>query len=176
MRKKADQVYIKWEDRNILDDLSLENKNGTYILEIPKDIKENELNLKKIKSYDVKIILALNDFKKIDFIKEYNIPFYWKYPITSYFELRSLLNLGVCYFLLGAPLYFDLKTIKTFKVPVRLVANLSCDNFIPRKNGIKGTYVRPEDVQYYEEYVDVLEFYSESIKQEETLLKIYKED
>lgn len=56
------------------------------------------------------------------------------------------------------------------------MANFAYDDFLPRKNGIKGTYIRPEDIQYYEEYVDTLEFYSEFNKQEETLFKIYKND
>ena len=49
------------------------------------------------------------------------------------------------------------------------------DNYI-NDNGIKGMYIRPEDIEWYDQYIDTLVFYSENLKREETLLKIYKED
>lgn len=42
------------------------------------------------------------------------------------------------------------------------------------ENGIKGTYIRPEDIEYYEEYINTICFYNEGLKQEETLFDIYK--
>ena len=176
VRKKADEIFINWKDREKILDLIVENPKGTYILEVPSNMEESELDLKEIKNYKSNIILAISDFKNINILKSYKIPFYWKYPLTSFWDLRKISNLVVCYILLDAPLYFDLKAVKRFGIPIRLVANLAYDNFIPCKEGIKGTYIRPEDVQYYEQYVDTIEFYAEGNKQEEALLKVYKED
>ena len=176
VRVNADEVYVNWKDKDILFDLNKENPKGTIILELPTDLDDTEIDFKELQAYKIKIIFALSDFKKVNIIKAYGFQFYWKYPVTTYYELRGLVDIGVCYILLGPPLYFDLPAVYKFKVPIRLVANLAYDNFIPRQDGVKGTYVRPEDVQYYEKYVDTLEFYAESNKQEETLMKIYKED
>ena len=43
-------------------------------------------------------------------------------------------------------------------------------------NGICGTYVRPEDVDIYAEYIDHMEFNTQDKKKELTLLQIYKFD
>lgn len=107
---------------------------------------------------------------------ENKLKFYWAYPITSYYELRGLVYLGVSELLLGAPLYFDLPQVRRENLPIRLVANLCFDGYIPRPNGVCGTYVRPEDVPAYEPYVNTLEFDVDDIKKEEVLIKVYKED
>lgn len=59
---------------------------------------------------------------------------------------------------------------------IRLCPNLAYDAYIPRENGIYGTWIRPEDVEYYEQYVAVLEFATEELKREATLLRVYKEE
>ena len=43
-----------------------------------------------------------------------------------------------------------------------------------RRNGICGTYVRPEDVDIYAQYVDHIEFVTDSLDKEEALLRIYR--
>jgi len=78
---------------------------------------------------------------------------------------------------LGAPLYFTLQKVKTIckKVEIRLPANQCFDRYIPCKNGIMGTYVRPEDAEAYGEYVDHLYFITDELKKERALVKVYKE-
>ena len=121
-------------------------------------------------------ILALENVRMAKACHENKINFYWAYPITSFYELRGLVYLGVSELLLGAPLYFDLPQVKKEGLPIRLVANLCFDGYIPRPNGVCGTYVRPEDVSAYEKYVETLEFEVDNINKEEVLLKVYKED
>lgn len=174
VRKKADETFVEWKDRKKIYDLIEETPNNTIILELPRT--DEDIDFNEIKEYKSNIILAISNFKKINLIKQFGFSFYWKFPITSYYEIRGLINLGVSYLLIGPPLYFDLKEVAKFNIPIRLVANLAHDNFIPREDGIKGTYVRPEDIPLYEEFVDTIEFYSEGLQQEKVLLKIYQED
>lgn len=108
--------------------------------------------------------------------KNNDLKYFWKYPVTTYYELRGLINAKVSYIVVGPPLYFDLEHVASFNIPIRMIANLANDNFLPRENGITGPYIRPEDVQYYEKYVDTLYFYSEGNQQEAVLLRIYQED
>lgn len=108
--------------------------------------------------------------------KHHKVKYYWAYPITSFYELEGIVNLGVCQILIGAPLFFDLFRVQSFGKDVRVVANNCFDNYIPRENGICGVYIRPEDIQYYEDYITTIEFYTTTNQKEESLLKIYKED
>lgn len=126
---------------------------------------------------DFDLILCLQDIKLYKDCKKNRIKYYWGFPITSYYELKGITDLGVCKVLIGAPLYFDLERVSMYNKPIRLVANLCFNDFIPREEGICGTYIRPEDVPVYEKYVDVLEFYTKNDwKKEASLFKIYKQD
>lgn len=127
--------------------------------------------------------LALYVLPRADELNIEGIKWYWPYPITSYYELREILDLGPEYVLIGAPLSFDLQNVRKIvgpdvKIrmtcncarPVHLIANAGA-------TGIKGQYVRPEDVDTYGEYVDVFEFdaVKDELTKEATLLEIYRE-
>ncbi len=164
---------IDYIDINILYDLITEYPNKKFVVRIPRgvDIIWEELQVFNTKC---NLALAIEDLHIAKKCKHDRFKFFWAYPITSYYELKGVLALGVSEVLLGAPLYFDL-TLKDLKdVKVRLIANLCYDDYIPRENGIYGTYVRPEDVATYEPYVDTLEFRTDGLTQEATLLEIYK--
>jgi hypothetical protein len=53
--------------------------------------------------------------------------------------------------------------------------NVAYYAYIPRDDGVCGGWVRPEDVDYYADYVDVFEFEDCDEKKEKALFKIYAE-
>ena len=154
-------------------DLIKEYPNKKFVIRIPRG---EEINLAELRMFNDKsnLVLAIEDLHMVKQYKHDRFKFFWAYPITSYYELRGVLDLGVSEVLLGAPLYFDLTLEELKNVKVRLIANLCYEDYIPRANGIYGTYVRPEDVDRYEPYVDTLEFRADGLLQEATLLEIYK--
>lgn len=103
---------------------------------------------------------------------------FWSYPVSTYYELRGLLDLGVTQVLLDAPLYFSLPTVKSIcqHVEIRLVANRCFNGYMKRKDGICGTYIRPEDIETYSRYVNHIEFDTDSLEKELTLYNIYTID
>lgn len=108
---------------------------------------------------------------------EKNIKFYWAYPVFSWYELMGLIALEPCYITVGAPLSFNLKKIKDrTDIPLRICPNLVYNGYIPRENGIYGTWVRPEDTYIYEHYIDVYDFFTNELSKEATLLHIYKDN
>ena len=60
-------------------------------------------------------------------------------------------------------------------IPIRICPNVAYDSYIPRLNGLKGMWVRPEDIGVYEEWVDTFEFVADTLDKEATLLHIYKD-
>lgn len=154
-------------------DLIKDYPNKKFVIRIPRgaDVIWDELRVFNDKC---NLALAIEDLHIAKQCKHDRFKFFWAYPITSYYELQGILKLGVSEVLLGAPLYFDLTLKELQDVKVRLIANLCYDDYIPREDGIKGTYVRPEDVKVYEPYVDTLEFRTDGLTQESTLLEIYK--
>lgn len=173
---QADEIMVYYQDNGLISDLFAKFPSKTVILQIPSGIEIDWERYSKIaKKHD--LILCLRDIQLYKECKKYKIKYYWGFPITSYYELKGVTDLGVCQVLIGAPLYFDLSYVKAYQKPIRLVANLCFNDFIPREEGICGTYIRPEDVSQYEKYVDTLEFFSNNDwKKESTLFKIYKQD
>lgn len=172
-RALADELLIDYIDINIMYDLIKEYSNKKFVIRIPRG---EEIDLAELRMFNDKcdLVLAVEDLHAAKQYKHDRLKFFWAYPITSYYELRGVLDLGVSEVLLGAPLYFDLTLKELQNVKVRLIANLCYEDYIPRANGIYGTYVRPDDVDRYEPYVDTLEFRTDGLTQEATLLEIYK--
>lgn len=175
----ADELKIKYADIAYLLDCAQdpELKDKHYIVHIPFDTPE-AINWDKLKTYAemLDITLALEDMRAAPSAQAMGLRYYSAYPITTYYDLTALASLNVSQLLLGAPLYFDLENVSKFGIPIRLVANLAYDAYIPRKNGITGTYLRPEDIPTYEKYVSSVEFASDRLSLEKTLFEVYREN
>lgn len=176
--KKCDEVKVAYEDRDKIIDYLDSLSEKTIILEIPSNISE-ELDWKILQVYaeKVRFILCLHNLNFVADCKAHNIDFYWSYPITNYYELKGVIDLNPCYIFLGAPLSFDLPRVKKItNIPIRLCPNVAYDNYIPRKNGLLGSWIRPEDFQVYDQYVDTYEFLFNDLKHEQTLFHVYAEN
>lgn len=176
--RQADEIKMEYRDRQKLLDYIEDLPEKTYILEIPKGTMDIDWDFLKMISDKVDFMLCLFDLSYSKEAANREIKFYWGYPIISYYELNGLLPYAPCYLLLGAPLYFDLSRVHRMSggIPVRLCPNAAFDTYIPRENGIKGTWVRPEDIGVYEPWVAAFEFITENLKQEATLLHVYKDN
>ena len=175
--KKADEVRMIYNDINKIMDFIEDLPDKTIILEIPKDeIPDWDL----MKMYSEKLnnfILAIQNLDLAYLCAEKGIQFYWYYPITTYYELDAIVKLNPSYIFLGAPLCFCLDEVKRkTSIPIRLVANVADEGYIPRENGICGPWIRPEDISAYETYVDTIEFQGIDLQAERALLHVYKDN
>lgn len=176
LRALADEIKMEYRDIDILVDLMDENITKKLVIIVSQDDKVDYDKL-AVYAKGLNITMAVSD---LSMGREYNvrgIPFYWVYPITSYYELNSALEAGVSEVLLNAPLYFDLpqvkKIVSKYNAEVRLIANICYYNYLMRADGVCGTYVRPEDVSVYEPYVNTLEFIAETYSKEAVLFEVY---
>lgn len=123
------------------------------------------------------LILCIKNLEMAKICKEHNVKFYWNYDIISFYELRGVISLEPEYICLGAPLSFDLIKVKNITdIKIRLCPNQAQDLYIPREDGVCGQWIRPEDTKYYDEYVDVFEFITDTLEYERVLFKVYAED
>lgn len=177
--RKADQVHVQWIDKDRIMDFIDEIPNIEVILDVPRDVVLTEHDWNTLLMYNDKLnfCIAIQNLHMAHKFAESGLKFYWPYPIVSYYELNGILALKPEYILLGPPLSFDLANIRSMTdVKIRLIANTSYDPYIPRDNGIRGQWVRPEDAEAYGQYVEVLEFVDAGLTKEATLLHIYKEN
>lgn len=124
------------------------------------------------------LYVKLYSLKGVPTCKEKGLKFFYAYPVSSFYELRGLKDLGVSYVYTTAPIFFDMDTVKSVEIPVRLVPNICYDSYIPHENGVCGQWVRPEDQEVYEKAgCEVIEFINDldSKEKEEALYRIYAE-
>lgn len=177
--EKADEIKVQYSDIARIKNYIEDYPNKSFVYEIPKNILNSNIEWSKIKEYAEKadFKLAIKNLNLATECHNRNISFYWDYPVFTYYELRSLIKLNPCYIILNAPLFFDLENVnKITKIPIRLSPNLAYDAYIPKDNGIYGTWIRPEDVDNYSKYVNILEFVGVTTEQEATLFHIYQEN
>lgn len=175
--KKADEIKVDFRDRRSIPDLTEKYPEKTIVLMCYKD---NIINWKEIHNWNVlcrgKLIMCLASVEDVEECKNEGVPFYFGYPVKTFFELNALKDLGVCYVRLGEPLFFELNKVKNIGIPVRAVPNVAYVDIFPHKDGVCGTWIRPEDVDVYEDYIEVFEFEdSEDIIREQALYRIYAE-
>jgi len=161
-----------YNEKERLADLTLEDKNITakiyiYILK-DQTIDWDWFNIYK----DIyNLTIAAEDIHIVQEAIDRGYKSFWSYPVYSYWELRSILRYGVSEVVIEAPLYFDLPKVKEIcgDTEIRIVVNQCVNTILPLEHPECGTYVRPEDIDVYAQYVDHFEFISNSLEKERTL-------
>lgn len=125
------------------------------------------------KGYNIAIILP--DQFYVNQLREHEIPFYFENPAFTWDQLRGMGGLGVSDIFISGELGFDLKDVKQYanlnNIKTRCYANIS-QSMWKAGDGFKDFYIRPEDIDFYSNYIDIIEFY-DSIDNQNTLYKIY---
>lgn len=178
--EKADEIFVEQKDYRYISDLIIEYSNKTIILEF-KDFEDESLKnciLEYNKAENINFVCCiynLNNLDILNWLKFNNIKFYYGYSINSFYDVRGLINLGVEYIKIHAPLTFNMEQLSKMNCKFRMTPNVAYDAYIPRENGVCGQWVRPEDVQYYEDGIYVFEFENVNLEQERTLYNVYAE-
>ena len=170
---------VKAIDYQQIPALFIDYPNVTIILEVNNEQMQDEKTTEIIKQYaqdnPENFCCCIYDLQHAKWFKNKGIKFYYGYPVDSFYDVQGLINLGVEYIKISAPLTFETQTLKSKGVKFRMIPNVAHATYIPRENGIKGQWVRPEDVQYYEDAIYIFEFEAVNLDQEKTLYHIYAE-
>lgn len=175
--KKADQIKIQYRDIKAAPDYFEQYPDKEFILPFPEGITEKDEQLLKDYHNIVSITCALSYYENVELIKNLGTPFYMGYPIESFSEARALIDLGAAYIRPSGSLFFMTSELKTLKVPMRYTPNRAWLSVIPRKNGVCGTWIRPEDLKMYDSIPNsVVEFENVDKDKESALFRIYAEE
>lgn len=177
--QQVEEITVFYKDINTLfnyEEWGLLDKE--IILKIPES---TSIDWDLIVAFNEKmnITLRLNDIHMTKEAKNRGIKFFWNYPATNYYDIQALIQLGVSKIVLDTPLTFELPTVRTIvpsEIELRMCANMAYGNYMIRKNGIRGSYVRPEDADYYGQWIDTLEFMVDTLTKEAALFKVYHND
>lgn len=178
--KKADEIKIELRDFRALPEYIDKYPDKTIILEMVNEIPE-DFDWEMIAVYAEKMngnfYVALSDLSIIPECSLRGIKYYYKYQVTSFYELSGLKERGVSYIVVGIPLIFDLKNVAAYGIPLRAIPNIAYEPYILHDNGICGQWIRPEDTDKYGQYIDTFEFYApKELSKEAALYHVYAEN
>ncbi len=177
--KKADEIRVKYNKLKSILDLYEINPNATFILTISSKEDKNTIPWTEIENYNImtqqKLIIETDSFDIMDACKALNIKFFYAIPVNTFYDLKALADYGCCDVRIDAPLTHMLDKLDKYDITIRMCPNIAYYAYIPRENGIIGSWVRPEDVGLYEAYIDVFEFEDCDKRKEEALYRIYAE-
>ena len=172
--QKAAEIRVNSNDIARLADLISEKSNAAIVFYVP--IGET-IDWAKLNNYKelLNITIATEDFTQLKEIQEQGYKTYWAYPISTYWDLRSILKFNVSQIIINAPLFFELPEVKKISgnVELRATVNKCFNNLTKQETGICGTYIRPEDIDIYSQYISHFEFDTDSLEKELTLYRIY---
>lgn len=179
--RQADEVRVAYRDRDRIMDFIEQIPDKRIILEVDSQIapieqKTWEMYQEKFPQFCV----AISNLHMAKDMDEAGVRWFWPFPITTYYELRWIIAMNPCYIVLGAPLCFELEQVKKItQIPIRFTPNLAVPSYLTHMTDTPnfcGPWIRPEDVKYYEDYIDVMEFYNndDKLKTEEVLLEVYQ--
>ena len=178
--QKCDEIKVMWNDRNIIFDLTEKYPGKTinlcrYLIHSNEDdIDWSEIKKFKTLARD-NFVFGLTYIDEIIECKAHDIEFYYLEPIRSFRELQGLKLFGAKWAFIDAPLFFQMDKVRAVGLPVRVTANVSVREAFPYADGVPGPWIRPEDVEAYEPYVDTIEFSRVNLDQERALFRIYAE-
>ena len=174
--RKADEIKIQYRDIAIVPDLKEKYPAAALVVEVPP---AQEWDIAKVKEAFIlsknTLTICIPEIKGyiVEGLKSNGIPFFYGYPITNDWELAAALKVGVSQVRIEAPLFFNQDRLKNLGVKVRVTANTASQGYLPF-TGINGSWIRPEDVDLYEN-IDIIEFEDCDKDKEQALYRIYAE-
>lgn len=184
----VDEVILYWSTKDDIVDYvttTFPQETRVTINFHTKTIEELESALPilgKLKKEHDNIVVKLDitvHKDKLEDLKQLNIDYYFNQYCASWDMLFGQVQLGVSDVIIAEELAFDLKNVKRyckpFNIKIRVYPNVA-------QAGGRGTsleipdmmkfFIRPEDTEIYEPYVDIFEIWGDT-KQQNTIFKIY---
>lgn len=177
--QKADEIRITLSQLNNILELYEINPKATIILRIANNAND-EINWTEIENYNKmyqgNFIIETDNLRITEACKLLGIKFYWGLPIDNLYDLRATMDLGSCYAKITTPLTHMLDKVNMYDIEVRVAPNIAYYKTLPRDDGVLGAWIRPEDEEIVEDFIQVYEFEDCDAKKEQALYRIYAED
>ena len=129
--------------------------------------------------YNFTVCFEINKIKEVrdneDYLKELAFPWFVSCPITNWDELYYISQLGASDAYICEALAFELPDVSYYchkhNLLVRVYPNVAQSCVKP---DILSFFIRPEDIDLYEPYIDILEFYG-PVEKQDILLHVYRD-
>ncbi len=188
---KVDEILIRYDKNKILELFTQfipAHLNQRIIVQLIEEDNIDTIvnNLKKIISIynenkDIKFDIQLPFYnqKFIEELKDTNLKYFFKAAANSWDKFTGLISQNVSDIYITDELAFELDKVAEIahknNIKVRIYPNVAQSRW-DKLSDILKFFIRPEDIEMYEPYIDVCEFYGDKAQQIDTYYKIYQED
>lgn len=185
--KRYDEILISYEDQSIFD---LENfiqkyKGQRIIIEVRlfKFLERRmwvDINALFSRYHNLAICFIVNNEtilsqEEKEEISTLMAPYFFSASISTWDQLHYYLNLGASDVYITENLGFDIEAVARLThqhgAKVRVYPNVA-QSSVRDESGLYKFFIRPEDIDLYSEYIDVLEFWGE-LSRQDILFHIY---
>ena len=112
-------------------------------------------------------------------LEKTNVPMYFNTRVNNWDTLIGLAEMEISDMYIVEDLGFELPRVseylKSKGIRIRAFANV-CQSSWRQTPAFKTFFIRPEDVDIYDEYIDVLEFFYERPDQQNVLYRVYSKE
>lgn len=184
---EADEVMIKYnETNNHLVNFVSDSDDDIRIVANITELSEEELEESKkifLDAYKAHPEFALMISKEqniISYLSNMKIPFFFIEGANNWTDVRDYIALGVSDIYIQNELGFDLKAVAAVchsdeYINIRVFPNIAQVSNSSEMTGIHKFFIRPDDVIFYENFVDIFEFYG-PLDRQPVLFDIYKDE
>ena len=180
----VDELKVKYNPKDIetekFGELLDKFQNKIIILDINKDFSEIDGKLLKYyndKYNNLKVMFDFNNKECLEKVQKYKLPFFFSNYVTSFDQLDGYIKYNPTDMYICEELGFSLERISNVlhenNIKVRVFPNICQSSFIETES-IKTFFIRPEDIDIYNQYVDVFELITDASRQA-VIYKIYKQ-
>lgn len=163
---KCVELFDRYPDKDIVVQITIEDFDINW-----EELEKTNVLLKN------HLILSLSNLEECDEAQSRNIRYYYGYPISTYWAFNNFIKeySDAEYVILGAPLFFDFPYVSQHFKNIRAFPNVA--NTTPfQGDNVCGTWIRPEELNYYSQSIKCIEFIDVTIEQEAALFHIYMEN
>lgn len=154
--------------------------NIQYVPDTEDDFNILQQQIKVLRQRGIDFTVACKTLKDLDKVLNSAAPAYLDFPIAEWELLRNMINRGVSDIWIDGALCFTADGLKSLiadkDIRVRMTPHMSSSaSFSPGgRTNAYSAFVRPEDTDLYENFIDIFDFKTDNKDTEKTLYNIYK--
>ncbi len=176
----ADELEIKYnrKDTTLLEFLEKYKEKRIIIIINTEDILEKDLLLFKELKEKYNIVINLDmELEIAERLKAHGIPFFFDQLISDWDMLNGVLDFGVTDVYIVENLCFELDAVAakvhSYNTKVRVFPNVAQSSW-KSTPALKKFFIRPEDIDTYEDYVDVIEFWDGGLENQKHMEFVFQ--
>lgn len=175
--READEIWVELKSWEAAYDIKHDYPEAQIIIYVPKYAQLIDIPYKDL--VELNAIVEFESTQATSLINEclnHDVRYFFKQPVCTWYQLKSIMKWNICAMRIGAPLFFELPAVKEEigdGVEIRM-----CPNYIKEDkyaDGLHNAWIRPEDAHLYEGIISVFDFSQGPLGSAAARMKIYKE-